>query len=118
MSILIRQARVVSPGSTYNNRIVDLLIDGGKITDIKKSISPKGNPRIIEGDDLCVSPGWIDMQAVSCDPGYEHRETIDSLIRAAAAGGFTAVCVHSCNQPALHNKSQIEYILNRSQGRL
>ena len=118
MSILIRQARIVSPGSTFNNRIVDILIEGGKISEIRKSIPARGNPRIVEGEGLCVSPGWIDMQAVACDPGYEQRETLDTLIRAAAAGGFTGVCVHSCNQPPLHNKSQIEYLLNRSQGRL
>lgn len=117
MSILIRQARIVSPGSTFNNRIVDILIDGGKITSIKKSISVKAT-RIIEEEGLMVSPGWIDMQAVGCDPGYEHRETIDTLLKAAAAGGFTGVCVHSCNEPALHSKSQIEYLLNRAQGKV
>lgn len=118
MSILIRQARILSPGSTHNNKIVDILVDGGRITEIKKNITARGGPRIIEGEGLCVSPGWIDLQAVSCDPGYEHRETVDSMLKAAAAGGFTAVCVHSNNQPPLHTKSQIEYLLNRGNGRV
>ncbi len=118
MSILIRQAKIVAPGSTNNNRVMDVLVDGGKITDIKKTISARGNPKIIEAEGLYVSPGWVDLQAAACDPGFEHRETIDSLARASAAGGFTAVCVHSCTSPALDTKSQIEYVLNRSVGKV
>lgn len=116
MSILIKQARIISQDST-NNKVMDILIEGGKITEIKKTISAKAN-RIIEAEGLCVSAGWIDMQAVACDPGFEHKETIDSLIDCAASGGFTGVCVHSYNQPALHNKGQIEYLINRTRNKV
>jgi dihydroorotase len=118
MNILIRQAKVISPGSTFHNRTVDLLIEAGVITEIKKSISAGGNLKVIEAEDLCVSPGWVDMQAVSCDPGFEHKENLNTLVRCAASGGFTAVCVHNYNQPPLHNKSQIEYILNKTQNKV
>src|SRR5882724_9233475 len=102
MNILIKQAKVISDSSTFNNKIVDILIESGVITEIKKSIPAKGNIKIIEEKDLHVSLGWIDMQAVSCDPGFEHKENLDTLIKCAASGGFTAVCIHNYNQPALH----------------
>ena len=117
MNILIKQAKVVSSTSGYNGRIVDILIENGKITEIKKTIPAKGNVKLIECEGLCVSTGWVDMQAASGDPGFEHKETLDTLIECAASGGFTAVCVHSCNEPALHTKSQIEYIINKTKNK-
>jgi len=118
MNTLIRQARVISENSDYNGKTVDILIEGGVITEIKRSIQAAATTKIIEDKGLCVSEGWLDMQVVSCDPGYEHKETLDTLIKAAAAGGFTAVCVHNHNHPALDNKSQIEYILSKTKNKV
>ena len=118
MNILIKQAKIIDDRSPFQNRIVDILIEGGVITEIKKSISPKGMVKLIEGDHLCVSSGWVDMQVAGCDPGFEHKEDLNTLVRSAAAGGFTAVCVHNYNQPALHSKSQIEYIVNKTSGKV
>jgi dihydroorotase len=118
MNILLKQARIMSRKNANNNKLFDILIEGGKITEIKKSIAPKGNVKVIEEEGLCVSAGWVDLQAVSCDPGYEHKENLESLIDCAAAGGFTAVCIHNYNQPALHGKSQIEYILNKTRNKV
>jgi len=118
MSILIRQAKVISEGSAFHHKTVDLLIESGTIIEIKRSITTKTNAKIIEAQDLHVSLGWLDMQAVSCDPGFEHKENLDTLLTAAASGGFTTICIHNYNSPALHNKSQIEYVLNKTQNKV
>lgn len=118
MNILIKQARIISDKDPNNNKVMDILIEGGKIAEIKKSISAKGNIKIIEEDGLCVSIGWIDLQTVSGDPGFEHKESIDTLLDCAAAGGFTGICVHNYCQPALHNKSQIEYLVNKTKNKV
>jgi len=118
MNILIKDATIISPESTLNNKVMDILIEGGVIVEIKKTISPKGNVKVIEEKGLHVSAGWMDMQVVSCDPGFEHKENIDTMIKCAASGGFTAVCVHNYNQPALHNKSQIEYLINKTRNKI
>ncbi|MFO0357502.1 MAG: dihydroorotase [Sphingobacteriaceae bacterium] len=114
MATLIKQATVLNSNSEYNNKKVDILIEGGKIVEIKKTISPKANFKIIEGDDLHVSIGWMDMQAVFCDPALEHKETIETGAKAASAGGFTAVCIHGYDQCSINNKSTVEYVLNKS----
>lgn len=114
MAILIKQATVLDKNSEFAGKKVDILIDGGKIAEIKKSISPKTNCKVIEGDELYVSNGWIDMQSVFCDPVLEHKETIESGLKAAAAGGFTSVCVHGYDQCSINNKSTVEYILNKT----
>jgi dihydroorotase len=118
MNILIRQARIISENNPNSNRVMDLLIEGGKIVSIKKSIQAKGNVKVIEDEGLCVSAGWLDLQAVACDPGYEQKESLDTLVDCAAAGGFTGVCVHSYTQPALHGKSQIEYVVNKTRNKV
>ncbi|MBA3664749.1 MAG: dihydroorotase [Bacteroidetes bacterium] len=118
MNILIKQARIISEQNPNNNKVMDILVEGGKITSIKKSITAKGNVKVIEEDGLCASTGWIDLQTVSCDPGFEHKENIDSLLDCAAAGGFTGICVHNYCQPALHNKSQIEYLVNKTRNKI
>jgi dihydroorotase len=118
MNILIKEATIISPDTALNNKVMDLLIEGGVIVEIKKTISPKGNVKVIEEKGLHVSAGWIDMQAVSCDPGYEHKENLDSMIQCAASGGFTAVCAHNYNQPALDTKSQIEYVINKTRNKI
>jgi dihydroorotase len=117
MNILIKQAKIISSKSAFHNKVVDILVEGGVISDIRKSITPKGNVKIIEANNLHISSGWVDMQAVAGDPGFEYKESLETLIKSAAAGGFTKICIHNCNQPALTNKSQIEYIINKTRNK-
>ncbi|MDP2388268.1 MAG: dihydroorotase [Bacteroidota bacterium] len=114
MNILIKSAKIVDSNSELNGKKVDILIERGIITEIKASIKNEKGYKTIESNELCVSPGWIDMQARFCDPGFEFKEDLSSGIKAAANGGFTAVCVMPNTEPALHSKSQIEYVVNKT----
>ncbi len=114
MNILIKQATIVDSSSNHNGKIVDILIEKGIITQIKKSITPEKGIKTIDVNGLHVSAGWIDMQVNFCDPGYEHKETLQNGLKAAAKGGFTGVCVMSGTNPPLSNKAQIEYVSNRA----
>jgi dihydroorotase len=114
MNLLIKQAIVVDSTSQHNGKVVDILIEKGIITQIKKSITPEKGIKTIDIKGLHVSAGWIDMQVNFCDPGYEHKETLQNGLKAAAKGGFTGVCVMSGTNPPLSNKAQIEYVANRA----
>ncbi len=118
MSVLLKQVKVISPGSEYHNKVVDILIEAGKITDIKKNIAEKSTGKVIQGDQLLVSIGWFDLQTTSGEPGFEHKETLNSLVKSAASGGFTGIAVHSNNQPHFNHKSQIEYILSNTKNKV
>ncbi len=118
MNILIKQATVVNTQSPHHGKTVDILIERGVITQIKKNIVPEKGIKIIEEEGLCVSAGWLDMQANFCDPGHEHKETLENGLKTAAKGGFTGVCVMSGTNPPLHNKAQIDYVVNRGKGNL
>lgn len=118
MNLLIKQATVIDSTSQHNGKVVDILIEKGVITQIKKSIVPEKGIKTIEADGLHVSAGWLDMQVNFCDPGYEHKETLSNGLRSAAKGGFTSVCLMSGTNPPLHNKAQIEYVSNRAKDNL
>lgn len=113
MKVLLKQASIVSSSSPFNGLLKDILIDEGIIVSIKDLITDTA-ATIVDIDGLHVSIGWMDVFAHFCDPGLEHRETIASGAAAAAAGGFTDVLVMPNTQPVIHNKSQVEYIVNKS----
>jgi len=117
MTVLIKQARIVDPSSPYNETKQDILIESGVIKNIASNLTGEGAHETFEGDDLHVSPGWVDIFANFSDPGFEFRETLESGSNAAAAGGFTDVFVIPNVKPVTDNKSQVEY-LRRNSGSL
>ncbi len=113
MKLLIKQARIVDPASPHHGQVADLLIENGILTTLSKKIMVKADQEIdILG--LHVSPGWVDCFAHFADPGYEHKETLETGAAAAAAGGFTDVMIIPNTAPALHNKASVEYILHKA----
>lgn len=114
MKLLIKSAVVVSKGHPLNGKKTDILIENGVITSISNNIESK-DAEIFTADNLHVSIGWMDMRANFCDPGYEHREDLNTGLKAAAKGGFTAIALLPSTNPPVHTKSQIEYILKNTQ---
>lgn len=114
MDIIIRSARVIHPGSKFHNKVVDILISNGRIKKIAAKITDAPRAKEISSKNLHVSLGWVDMNVNFYDPGYEQKESLDTGCRAAAAGGFTHVCVMPVTSPITQNKAQIEYLLNKS----
>lgn len=113
MKILIKQARVVDPASPFNEQITDIFIDNNIISKIGKNLSEKAD-KTIEINGLHVSPGWMDVFANFGDPGNEFKETLETGTAAAAAGGYTDVMIIPNTNPTVHNKSNVEYIVQKS----
>jgi dihydroorotase len=113
MKVLIKQATIVNSTSPLNGLAKDIYIKDGIISAIADSITEKADT-IIEAKNLSVSIGWIDVFSHFCDPGYEHRETLETGAKAAAAGGFTEVMIIPNTNPVVHSKSQTEYIIQKS----
>lgn len=113
MKVLIKQATIVSPSSPFNGHTKDILIDKGIIAVIGDNIT-HGDAKIIDQQGLHVSIGWMDIFSHFCDPGLEYRETLETGANAAAAGGFTDVMVLPNTNAAVHNKSQVEYIVQKA----
>lgn len=114
MNILIKSAHIIDSKSPYNGKVVDVLIENGLITSIRSKIVPQKNVKVIEAKNLHLSAGWLDMQVSFCDPGFEHKEDLNSGINAAIAGGYTGVAVVSSTNPPIHSKGDVQYIKNKT----
>ena len=114
MKILIKQAKIIDNSSPFNGETKDLLIEGDKIKLIQDSIS-SDDAKVISASNLHVSIGWTDLKSDFCDPGMEHKETIETGLDAAAFGGFTHVGVVPSTSPVVDGKSQIQYMLRKAE---
>lgn len=110
MDALIKSAKIISPNSPFHLQTKDILIENGLIAKIGDNLN--GSQNVIEGNNLCVSNGWVDLFSVLREPGNEHQDNIDSLLKSAAKGGFTSVLGVSGTTPPIDNKSQLQFVKN------
>src|SRR5699024_3319316 len=61
------------------------------------------------------SPGWMDMHVHFREPGFEHKETIETGCRSAAFGGFTEVACMPNTNPPIHTRDVVEFIKSKSE---
>jgi dihydroorotase len=113
MTILARKALIIDPRSSHHNSVKDIFIADGMIKEIGNNLSHKAE-QVIQAKEMIVSPGWIDLFAHFNDPGSEQKETLESGANAAAAGGFTRVCVIPNTSPVTDAKAQVEYIVQKA----
>ena len=97
--ILFDQARLLDPASG-TDIIGSLLVRDGKILDLGGNLGRPDGAEVIDGRDLVLVPGLVDMRATLGEPGYEYRETIKSAARAAASSGITSLAVLPDGKPA------------------
>ncbi|PYS95080.1 MAG: dihydroorotase, partial [Acidobacteria bacterium] len=118
-SLLIRGGRVVDP-ATDTDALLDLLVVDGKIAERRAPGGRAALPpdtRVLEAAGKIVCPGFIDMHVHLREPGHEHKETIESGTRAAAAGGFTSVACMPNTEPWNDGLSVTEYIVTEARRR-
>ena len=108
MSILILEAKILDPQSPFHRKKANILIKDGLISYIGDN-EPKAN-KTIDEKGCILTPGWMDLQASFCDPGYEHKEDLNTGRNVAMAGGFTEVAVLPNTSPVIQTKNDIEYI--------
>ena len=111
--MLIRNGHIIDPANDIDTT-GDLLICDGKIDRIANHIETEAS-ETVDATGLIVMPGLIDMHVHLREPGFEHKETIASGTRAAAAGGFTSVACMANTDPVADSPDVIELI--RSQAR-
>src|SRR5207244_4680423 len=110
---MICNGRVIDPANK-RDEIADLLILNGKIADVSQLSTLNSQPEEIDARGLIVAPGLIDMHVHLREPGFSHKETIDSGARAAAARGFTTVVCMPNTAPVPDNQGTIAWIKDRA----
>jgi dihydroorotase len=109
MSLLIRNGRVVDPANS-TDAVQDVLITAGRIERVGPDLSAHAATTVLDATGKIVCPGFIDIHVHLREPGYEYKETVATGTRAAAAGGFTAVCCMANTHPVNDNRSITDYI--------
>ncbi len=115
MKILIKNAKIIDQTSSHYGNRMDILVVDGHIVKIDTNIVDSDAIQVASTD-LHVSMGWVDLKADFCDPGMEHKETIQSGLDAASMGGYTHVHVVPGTQPCIDGKSQIAYLYQKAEG--
>jgi dihydroorotase len=117
MNILLKSAKVICPGSKHHNQVVDIFVAAGQIKAIGPNLSAESHDTmILSRAGMHVAPGFVELHAHFGTPGHEDRETMESGIRAAIAGGFTHVALVADNQPATDNASAVSFLNRYNQG--
>ncbi|WP_266364564.1 dihydroorotase [Tellurirhabdus rosea] len=116
MKILIQAARIIDSQSPLNGRVRDILIENGLIRQMGEGLEADDTTTVLTAPNLCVSPGWVDMRVSAKDPGYEHKEDLSTVCRAAARGGFTDIAVLPNTKPALDSKDTLGYVRQATTG--
>ena len=109
MNLLIKEGRVLDPASR-TDKVMDVLVKDGFITDMKENIDESLADEVIDASGCMVMPGLIDLNAHFREPGYEHKETIRTGARAAARGGYTTVCMMPNTKPAIDNVEILNFV--------
>jgi len=109
MSLLIKNGRVVDPANSMD-AVQDVLITGGRVERVGRDLPPAAATTVLDATGKIVCPGFIDIHVHLREPGYEYKETVATGTRAAAAGGFTAVCCMANTHPVNDNRSITDYI--------
>ena len=110
---IIRNGRIIDPANK-RDEIGDLLILDGKIADVSQLSTINSQPEEIDARGLIVTPGLIDMHVHLREPGFSHKETIESGARAAAAGGFTTIVCMPNTAPVPDSPGTIAWIKDRA----
>ncbi|MCI9627932.1 MAG: dihydroorotase [Eggerthellaceae bacterium] len=112
MALMLKGARLVDP-QVGLDEVADILIRDGVIVEIGHDLEmPKGVERDLSGK--IIMPGLVDIHVHFRDPGFEEKEDIASGSRAAAHGGFTAVCPMPNTKPVIDNAVGVEYVKSRA----
>jgi dihydroorotase len=113
MNILLKQAKIIDHPSPFNGKMKDIFIENGYIKAIEDHLSIDGVTEV-SSSSLHVSLGWVDIKSSFGDPGFEHKETIESGLDTAASGGFTHVFTLPTTHPICDNKTIVEYQLTKA----
>jgi dihydroorotase len=108
--MLLKGGRVVDPAQGVDE-VRDVLLQEGRVTAVGTDLAPPEDARVVDCAGKVVTPGLVDPHVHLREPGQEHKETIGSGARAAAAGGFTAVVAMPNTDPVIDSPALVGFVL-------
>jgi len=111
--LVLRGGRVIDPSRDLDET-ADVLIQDGKIAGLGAGLGTPDGAEVRDVRGKVVAPGLVDVHVHLREPGNEDVETIATGARAAAAGGFTAVCAMPNTDPVTDNQAAVGFIVRQS----
>ena len=113
--VLVRGGRLLDPLQGVDDQ-VDLLVRGGRVQRLGADLraAAGGAAEVIDARGKLVLPGLIDVHVHLRQPGFEYKETVESGLRAALAGGFTGVCPMPNTDPVSDTRADMEFLLREA----
>ena len=114
--VVLRGGRVLDPSQNLD-AVGDLVVADDKVAAFETAAGASygDDYELIDCSGLVVAPGFIDVHCHLREPGREDVETIATGARAAAVGGFTAVCAMPNTQPVTDNQAAVGFVLRQGQ---
>ena len=113
MKTILKNGTLLDYASKTEEKL-DILIEDDKIKEIGKNIKEKTDKEInCEG--LYIMPGMIDMHCHLREPGFEHKETIETGAKSAVKGGFTTICPMPNTNPTPDNVETLKWIIEKGE---
>lgn len=106
---LIKGAHVVDPSQDIDG-IYDILIVDGKIDAVREGLTAPKDAEVINAMGKHVFPGLVDARVYVGEPGGEHRETIASASKSAAAGGVTSFIMMPETNPVIDDVALVDFV--------
>ena len=110
--ILLSGGQLIDPSANLDDK-GDVLIVDGKLDGVGGKIARPDECDVVDCAGMIVSPGFIDVHCHLREPGREDVETIATGARAAAAGGFTAVCAMPNTDPVTDNQAAVGFVMRQ-----
>lgn len=113
---ILKNLRILDPSRNIDEN-GSIVIENGRIAAIGSSAQNQGAPEgaeIVDGGGLIAAPGLVDARVFVGEPGAEHRETIESASRAAAAGGVTTFITMPDTDPVIDDIALVEFVLKNA----
>ncbi|HEX3156875.1 MAG TPA: dihydroorotase [Gemmatimonadaceae bacterium] len=111
--LLLRGGRLLDPSQGLD-RTGDLLVENGLVAHCGDRLEAVDGAEVLDCTGAIVAPGFIDVHCHLREPGREDVETVATGARAAAAGGFTAVCAMPNTDPVTDNQAAVGFIVRQA----
>jgi len=111
MATLFQSLRIVT--SEGLKKPQDFIFDQG---DFFKAINLDSTKidQTVDASNLLASEGWVDLRTGMGEPGYEYKESIESLALSLQSGGFSAAVILPNTDPVIQSKGDVDFVLNRA----
>lgn len=110
---VLKNVRIIDPSRNLDETGTIVIGNDGRILAAGSQAQNQGTPdgaTVRDCRGLVAVPGLVDARVYVGEPGAEHRETIESASRAAAAGGVTSFIMMPDTNPVLDDIALVEFV--------